>query len=176
MKTLATLVLAMVLAAWAGPAGASSATAEPEVSQKVVYHNNGGSADISIFIKAEIFFRRLVLGEDVTGLANAPYFNGLLDNIRNHINAMGKDHVRIAVVDHSAGVDLLELANNDKAIAGKLDALRGDGVRFLICENTLRGRHISLGQLYGAKPEDVVPSGVAEIAKLEQVGYVYIHP
>ncbi|BFL63739.1 Hypothetical protein HVPorG_00993 [Roseomonas mucosa] len=176
MKAVATLFSALMLAAWACPARAAPTGSAPEVIQKVVYHNNGGSADISIFIKAEIFFRRHVLGEDVTGEANAPYFNGLLDNIRNHINAVGKEHVRIAVVDHSAGVDMLKLAITDKAIAGKLDALRADGVRFLICANTLNARHISLGQLHGAKPEDVVPSGVAEIAALEQVGYVYIHP
>lgn len=81
----------------------------------------------------------------------------------------------IAMVDHSAGVDLLELANDDKAIARRLDALRGDGGRFLIRESTPGGRHLSPGQLHGAKPGDVVPGGVTEIAKLEQVGHVHIH-
>ncbi len=30
--------------------------------------------------------------------------------------------------------------------------------------------------LYGVKDEDIVPSGVAEIARLQGLGYVYIHP
>ena len=84
MKAVATLFSALMLAAWACPARAAPTGSAPEVIQKVVYHNNGGSADISIFIKAEIFFRRHVLGEDVTGEANAPYVNGLLDNPQPH--------------------------------------------------------------------------------------------
>jgi hypothetical protein len=30
--------------------------------------------------------------------------------------------------------------------------------------------------LYRVKPEDVVPSGVAELARLQGMGFVYIHP
>ena len=49
-------------------------------------------------------------------------------------------------------------------------------MRFLVCANTLHSRNISLGDLYDAEDADVVPSGVAEIAHLEQQGFVYLHP
>jgi intracellular sulfur oxidation DsrE/DsrF family protein len=60
-------------------------------------------------------------------------------------------------------------------LADRLDALRADGVRFLVCANTLRERQIDWHSLYGVKEEDMVPSGVAELARLQAVGFVYIH-
>jgi hypothetical protein len=46
-------------------------------------------------------------------------------------------------------------------------------VRFLICANTLRERKIDGHDLYGVKAEDIVPSGVAELARLQGMGFVY---
>jgi intracellular sulfur oxidation DsrE/DsrF family protein len=48
-------------------------------------------------------------------------------------------------------------------------------VRFLICANTLRERKIDWHDLYWVKAEDIVPSGVAELARLQGLGFVYIH-
>jgi len=99
----------------------------------------------------------------------------MLNSIKNHIDAAGKAHVEIRVVDHAAGVDLVEIAKTDKDLAQRLDALRNEGVRFLICANTLRERKIDGQDLYGVKAEDIVPSGVAELARLQGMGFVYIH-
>lgn len=136
-------------------AAAVSLTAVPVLAedlppQKVVYHNNGSS--------------------------EPDYYKHFLANVRNHINAVGKDNLELVVVDHGDGLQLLTDAKTDPELAEKIDALRGDGVRFLICANTLQSRNLTLDQLYGATDEDVVPSGVAEIAHLEQEGFVYLHP
>ncbi|MXP62008.1 hypothetical protein E0493_01410 [Roseomonas sp. M0104] len=176
MKAVLTAAVLVASLAWCGPSQAAPPSAEPYADQKVVYHNDGGHTSISIFKRVYLMMRGLVSDEDVAGEANEAYFQGLLGNIRNHINAVGKEHVRISVVDHSAGVEMFKLANRDKALAAKMDALRADGVRFLICANTLNATHIDWRQLHGVNEEDVVPSGVAEIAKLEGQGYVYIHP
>ena len=40
----------------------------------------------------------------------------------------------------------------------------------------MRGMGVKPGDLYGVKDEDVVPSGVAEIARLQGLGFVYIRP
>lgn len=120
--------------------------------QKVVYHNDGGAPD------------------------NAAYFRKLLTNIKNHIDAVGKDHVEIRVVDHGDGLILFQMANKDPDLAHRIDALKAEGVKFLICSNTLRERHIDWHTLYGVKEDDLIPSGVAELARLQQMGYVYIHP
>lgn len=118
--------------------------------QKVVYHNDGPS-------KVE-------------------YYRHMLANVRNHINAVGVDHVRIAVVDNGDGLDLFEQAQSDPDLATRVDDLRASGVKFLICDNTLKSRHIDWHDLYGVTEADIVPSGVAEIARLQQQGYSYIHP
>jgi intracellular sulfur oxidation DsrE/DsrF family protein len=132
---------------------AVSAQAEPYYAdQKVVYHNDGSPVE------------------------NARYFGRLLGNLHNHIAAVGRGHIEVRVVDLGDGVDLLQLANNDPGVAAQVDALRADGVVFLICNNTLLGRKIDWHTLYGVKAEDIVPSGVAELVRLEQRGYAYVHP
>jgi intracellular sulfur oxidation DsrE/DsrF family protein len=152
MKRLVTAALAAALIAFAGSSlNVSAAPAGYYQDQKVVYHNDGGGPD------------------------NSAYFKRMLNSIKNHIAAAGKDHVEIRVVDHGAGVDLFQAAKTDKELGGRLDALRADGVRFLVCANTLKERQIDWHQLYGVKEDDIVPSGVAELARLQAMGFVYIH-
>ena len=120
--------------------------------QKVVYHNNGKGKD------------------------SAGYFKALLKNLDNHIEAVGKERVDIKVVNHGDGVTLFQQAQSDKGIAAQIDILRGEGVQFLICKNTLTERKIDRKQLYGVNEDDLVPSGVAELIRLQQKSYIYIHP
>ncbi|MBB6253140.1 DsrE family protein [Nitrospirillum iridis] len=74
------------------------------------------------------------------------------------------------LLHHARGRD------QDQELARQIDTLRGKGVHFLICRNTLEGMKLALSDLYGVKEEDVVPSGVAEIARLQGMGFVYLHP
>ena len=153
MKRLATALLGALLmvAGW----GVESADAEPTnyyQDQKVVYHNDGGGPD------------------------NASYFTRMLNSIHNHIEAVGKEHVEIRVVDHGSGLELFQLANTNKDLASRLDDLRELGVRFLICANTLKERQIDWRSLYGVTQNDIVPSGAAELARLQGMSFVYIHP
>ena len=130
----------------------SPALADSYGEQKVVYHNSGAGP------------------EDPT------YFKRMLVNISNHIKAVGEDNLELVVVAHGDGLDMLQQAKTDPDLAARIDTLKGKGVRFLVCANTLHSRNISLGDLYDAEDDDVVPSGVAEIAHLEQQGFVYLHP
>lgn len=148
------LALGLALAA---PVAMTLATAGPALAnpyghQKVVYHNSGAAP-----------------GDDT-------YFKGMLVNVSNHINAVGAENLDIVVVAHGDGLEMLQRATSEPDLAKRIDALRAQGVRFLVCANTLHSRKIDLSDLYGATDEDVVPSGVAEIAHLEQQGYVYLHP
>jgi intracellular sulfur oxidation DsrE/DsrF family protein len=121
------------------------------VFQKVVYQNDGGGPD------------------------DHAYFQRFLRNISAHIEATdGK--VEIRVVSFAAGVKLFQMAKTDPALAGDLDRLRGKGVRFLVCRNTLRGMGLLPADLYGVQGADIVPSGVAELARLQGQGFAYIHP
>jgi len=114
---------------------------------------------------------------------------GALRNIQNHINAVGKDDLEIRVVLHGNGLALLlepdslekltkfKHANADEKMTAKIDGLKDQGVAFNVCANTVRGRKVDLEtDLYNVSPDDIVPSGVAEVAKLQQDGFVYIKP
>lgn len=97
-----------------------------------------------------------------------------LQSMENHLAAV--PDLTLAVVLQGDGVSLLQDARHDAALGARIDRLRAKGVRFLICRNTLSGRHIGLEALEGARPQDVVGAGVAEVARLQMDGYAYLRP
>jgi len=142
------LILAAALAAAGCAATGGDATRDPVGPDRVVYHLNSGLDQAS---------------------------NGLR-NIRNHLEVNPK--ARIVVVTHAQGVDFL--------MKGKKDAngnpyetivtdLKGQGVKFDVCLITLRNRKLTKDQFIDEV--DYVPSGVAEIARLQQrEGFAYLRP
>ena len=114
---------------------------------------------------------------------------GALRNIQNHINAVGAKNLDLKVVLHGHGLSLLldpdsleklpkfKHANADQNITAKIDNLKSQGVKFNVCANTIRGRKVDIdSDLYNVDREDIVPSGVAELAHLQAQGYTYIKP
>jgi intracellular sulfur oxidation DsrE/DsrF family protein len=103
--------------------------------------------------------------------------NATLRNIQNHINAVGKENLDLRVVLHGKGVTLLVYAKEDLVLQEQIDKLKAQGIKFNICENTLRGRKLDYKKdLFEVTEQDIVPSGVAEIAALQAKGYVYLKP
>ena len=153
-----TAVLALTLIATPEPADAQSRYGK----QKVVYHIN---------------------------YDNPKRQKGALINIQNHINAVGKENLDLKVVLHGNGLALLlepdslpqlerfKHANADLSMTARVDELKLQGVEFNVCQNTIKGRKVDLANdMYDVDDEDVVPSGVAEVARLQQMGYSYIKP
>ena len=114
---------------------------------------------------------------------------GALRNIQNHINAVGADNLDLKVVLHGNGLSLLldpdsltrlkkfSHANANQNITAKIDTLKNQGVEFNVCANTVRGRKVDIDtDLYNVDKEDIVPSGVAEVARLQAMGYSYVKP
>ena len=114
---------------------------------------------------------------------------GALRNIQNHINAVGADSLDLKVVLHGNGLALLldpdslerlnkfKHANANESMTAKIDSLKNQGVSFNVCANTVRGRKVDLKHdLYDVDDDDVVPSGVAEVARLQAMGYSYVKP
>ena len=99
-----------------------------------------------------------------------------LNNIRNHLAADPK--AKIVVVTHGLGIDfLLQGATNqmEQPYAGAIADLAAKGVEFRVCNNTLVARKIDPAKV--AMEATVVPSGVAEVAKLQaREGFVYLRP
>ena len=99
-----------------------------------------------------------------------------LRNIGNHLEVTPK--AKIVVVTHARGVDcLMDGAKdaNGNPYNIRVEELKAQGIQFDVCEITLRNRKRTRKQFI---PETTfVPSGVAEITRLQQrEGYAYLRP
>jgi len=132
----------------AGCAGTGGTLTDPVGPDKVVYHLNSG----------------------------LPQATNGLRNIRNHLEVNPRAH--IVVVAHAQGVDYLMKGKKDangNPYEVTVQDLKAQGVTFDVCLITLRNRKLTKDQFI----EEVtyVPSGVAEITRLQQrEGYAYLRP
>ena len=98
-----------------------------------------------------------------------------LRNIRNHLDV--DPGAKISVVTHADGVDFLmegALDRNGSPFAATVAALVARGVKFEICEITLKNRNLKKEQFI--QEAEFTPSGVVRIAKLQKAGAAYIKP
>jgi uncharacterized protein len=137
-----------VLCACAALGTAAAASTDPIGPDKVVYHLGSGLEQAS---------------------------DGLR-NIRNHLEVNPK--ARIVVVALARGVDYLMKGAKDangNRYQDIVEDLKNQGVRFDVCEITLRNRKLKREQFI--EEATYVPSGVAEITRLQQrEGYAYLRP
>ena len=108
---------------------------------------------------------------------------GALRNAKNHLNAVGDKNIEMIIVTHSSGAFALvdgsmgkknkksgKVYNFNDQIAG----LANRGVKFTICANTIRGKKINKNKIN--ENAEIIPSGVAHVAHLQQKGYLYVKP
>ena len=100
-----------------------------------------------------------------------------LRNIRNHLDVAPQ--TKIIVVTHANGVDMMMEGAKDKKngieYAPLISALKSRGVRFEVCEITLKNRNLNKDQFI--LDSDFTPSGVVRIADLQyQNHFAYIKP
>ena len=99
-----------------------------------------------------------------------------LRNIGNHLEVNPK--AKIVVVTHARGVDFLMTGAKDKngnPYISRVAELKLQGVQFDVCSITLRNRNLDKSKFVAEAT--YVPSGVAEITRLQQrEGYAYLRP
>ena len=99
-----------------------------------------------------------------------------LRNIRNHLDVDPK--AQIVAVAHAEGVDFLmegAKTSNNQEFAALVGDLAGRGVKFEICEITLKNRNLKKDQFILGP--SFTPSGVVRIANLQaRERYAYIKP
>jgi uncharacterized protein len=98
-----------------------------------------------------------------------------LRNIRNHLDS--DPTAKVTVVTHAEGVDFLMEGAKDpggNAYASLVSALAARGVKFEICEITLRNRNLKKEQFI--QEANFTPSGVVRITKLQKQGFAYVKP
>ncbi len=137
----------VLLGAVLGVVGCATHSDKPGYAENVVYHVNDS--------------------------ANA---GAAMNNIKNHLSA--NPQANIVLVTHGKGIDfLLQGAADDKGNPYniRVEELKGKGVAFNVCNNTLVSRKIDAKTvLSDAK---IVPSGVAELSKLQsQEKFAYVKP
>lgn len=101
-----------------------------------------------------------------------------LRNIRNHLDVA--PDTKIIVVAHADGVDFLmegakDAKNPDIDYGALVSDLKSRGVRFEVCELTLKSRNLKKDQF--SMDAEFTPSGVARIGQLQfREHYAYIKP
>ena len=98
-----------------------------------------------------------------------------LRNVRNHLDT--DPTARITVVAHAFGVDFLMEGMKDRsenAFEPMVAALKNRGVKFEVCEITLKNRNLKKEQFI--EEAAFTPSGVVRVAKLQREGAAYIKP
>lgn len=98
-----------------------------------------------------------------------------LRNARNHLDTDPK--AKITFVVHAQGVDFLMEGAKDRnggLYAGPISALASRGVKFEVCEITLKNRNLKQEQFL--QEVDFTPSGVVRITKLQYQGFAYLKP
>jgi len=98
-----------------------------------------------------------------------------LRNINNHLEV--DPNAKIIAVTHADGVDFLMEGAKDRfgPFDARVQELMSRGVKFQVCEITLRNRKLKKDQfIIGV---EYVPSGVVQITHLQQKeGYAYLKP
>lgn len=100
---------------------------------------------------------------------------GALRNIRNHLDTDPK--VMVTVVAEGFGVDFLMDGAKDRngaLYSGAISALVSRGVKFEVCEITLRLRDMKKDQFI--LETEYTPSGVVRLTDLQMQGHAYIKP
>ena len=98
-----------------------------------------------------------------------------LRNVRNHLDV--DSTARITVVTHAFGVDFLLQGmkdRNETSFEGPVAALAARGVKFEVCEITLKNRNLQKEQFL--QEAEFTPSGVVRLTKLQLQGHAYIKP
>jgi intracellular sulfur oxidation DsrE/DsrF family protein len=101
-----------------------------------------------------------------------------LRNIRNHLDTVPS--TKVVVVTHAEGVDFLfdgakDPKNPNVDYGALVSALKARGVRFEVCEITLKNRNLKRDQF--SLEAEFTPSGVARVTQLQiREGFAYLKP
>ena len=98
---------------------------------------------------------------------------GALNNIRNLYQEVGREHVRVELVVHGAG--LMLLTKKDSTLAAELAQLKtAYGVEFTACSNTMKSMNLTRNDLID-QVDRTVPA-IVRLMELQEQGWVYIKP
>jgi intracellular sulfur oxidation DsrE/DsrF family protein len=140
---LVTLLVGALVASVVGVSGAAVTSQDPH---RVVMHLNSGDEKVQ---------------------------RGALNNIRHLYQEVGREHLRVELVVHGAGLTLL--TKKDSTLATELAQLKtAYDVEFTACSNTMKAMNLTTRDLV-EQVDRTVPAMVRLMA-LQEEGWVYIKP
>lgn len=95
----------------------------------------------------------------------------VLNNVRNLQTAVGADNADVEVVAYGPGITLLQ---SDSPLAARIAEAVANKVNVVACENTMSAARLTHADMLPTI--GYVPSGVVEVMRRQQRGYVYIRP
>jgi len=102
---------------------------------------------------------------------DAGKWNLALNNAKNVQTDLGADKVKIEIVAFGPGIGMLTA---DSVTAERINEAVKSGVQVAACENTMRAAKLTKADMNPSV--GYVPSGVVEIIKRQQEGWVYLRP
>jgi intracellular sulfur oxidation DsrE/DsrF family protein len=166
-RSLAFIAFAMALFAAPGvqaaepaPAAAAPAEAKSEYVAPKIKHDRYGTIKLVVPMTTN--------DKGIQGMK--------LRNIANGLGAAADWHgkVEVTVVMYAKGTSLVK--DPDDKMKQAMDDLRAKGVRFVICNNSMREQGLDYHKLYKITDADVVPSGFLEVAFLQARKHYVVDP
>jgi uncharacterized protein len=99
----------------------------------------------------------------------------VLTNIQNHVDTVGWQNIEaLELVVHGPALKTFLARDLDPEVRGKLEKLMAGGLRIDACQITLTRQKLELRELLEGLT--AVPSGVARVMELQELGYTYVKP
>ena len=99
----------------------------------------------------------------------------VLTNIQNHVDTVGWQNIEaLELVVHGAALRTFLAKDLDPEVKGKLEKLMAGGLRIDACQITLKRQKVDVRDLLEGLT--AVPSGVARVMELQELGYAYVKP
>ena len=99
----------------------------------------------------------------------------VLTNMQNHVDTVGWQNIEaLELVVHGPALKTFLAKDLDPEVRGKLEKLMAGGLRIDACQITLKRQKLELRELLEGLT--AVPSGVARVMELQELGYTYVKP
>lgn len=93
----------------------------------------------------------------------------VLNNARYTQGELGAQNMDIIVVMNGGGIGMLKL---ESPVAQRIDEAKKAGVKFHVCEQTMTAQKVTKQDML--PQADYVPSGIADVVKLQSQGWLYV--
>ena len=99
----------------------------------------------------------------------------VLTNIQNHVDTVGWENIEaLELVVHGPALRTFRAKDLDPEVRGKVEKLLVGGLRIDACQIAIKSQKLELRELLEGLT--AVPSGVARVMELQELGYAYVKP